>query len=168
MPFGQVLETVRTGRGETQEIPAKVAHISPSMLSKVEKGTRTPTKEVTKSLVAYYDSPELYIAAQSDISDGASVPYLDRADLHKSTTHLKAQEETKEAFESLGNVPITKRKDQLTTNDLSVIEDSIMEQIEAITALMHNVAILCKEYGFSWMRLWRKHRMELKEKGYLN
>ena len=168
MSFGQALETVRTSRGETQEGPAKVAHVSPASVSKYEIGTRKPNDVTMRKLVEHYDSPELCIEASLDYNGGTSSPWLSRADLHKTSVHLKTIEEISEATAALASTPITKRKDQLSPDDLKVIKSAIMEQIEAITALTHNVAILCKEYGFSWMGLWREHRQELKMKGYLN
>ncbi|MDQ0876790.1 transcriptional regulator with XRE-family HTH domain [Paenibacillus sp. V4I3] len=168
MSFGQVLESVRLSRGETQKGPAKVAHVSSATVSKYEIGTRRPNDETMKKLVEHYDSPELCMEASIDYNGGTSSPWLNGADLHKTSVHLKTIEEISEAVAALAATPITKRRDQLNTDDLKLIKVSIMEQIEAITALTHNVAILCKEYGFSWMGLWREHRQELKMKGYLN
>jgi hypothetical protein len=109
----------------------------------------------------------LYLAAQDEVTGGACTPWLDGADLHASTVHLKTFEEITEAEEAMKAVPITKRKDQLREKDLAAIRTAIVECIEAITALTHYVAVLCKEYTFSWLTMWREHRQKLKESKYL-
>jgi hypothetical protein len=118
--------------------------------------------------VEHYDDPVLAMAAQEEVAGEASVPYLNNADLYKSTVHLKVQEEVAEAAEAAQAVPITKRRDQINAADRAAIQRAIMECIEAITALTHYVAALCKEYGISWVGSWRAHRAELKAKKYIN
>jgi hypothetical protein len=51
---------------------------------------------------------------------------------------------------------------------MAAIRTAIIECIEAITALTHYVAVLCKEYAFSWLAMWREHRQKLKDSKYLN
>lgn len=168
MSFSQQLQNVMEEHGHTQQIPAAAAHVTSGTISKYTRGVRKPPTDVMRNIVKHYNEPELCIAAASEVNSDAFVPWLNLADLHKSNVHLKTLEEINEAVSALATAPITKRKDQLTATDLKGIRQSIMEQIEAITALMHNVAVLCKEYDFSWFALWTEHRQELKSKKYLN
>jgi hypothetical protein len=166
--FGQVLDQVIRERNETQESPARIAHCSSSLISKITRGTRKPPKDVMSRTAAHYDDPKLCLAAMEEVTGGACTPWLNNADLHKSNVHLKTIEEVREAYEALSVAPITKRQDQLNEKDRQAIKNAIMESIEAITALTHHVAVLCKEYMFSWSAVWKTHRQELKIKKYLN
>lgn len=167
MGFGQALDKVLDERHETQESIALVTHVSNSLVSKVICGARKPSQDIMQRTIEHYDDPRLYLAAMEEVTGGACTPWLDNADLHKSNVHLKTIEEVNEALVALNRVPITKRKEQLTPEDLIEIREAIMECIEAITALMHDVAVLCKEYTFSWVKLWKEHRQDLKTKQYL-
>lgn len=166
--FGPALEEVLRRTGNTRADVAGVAHIDASMVGKVIKGTRKPSKEVMQSTVGHYDDGRLYIAAAGEVTEGAAVPWLENADLHRSSVHLKALEEIGEAEEALHDAPITKTREQLTQTDLLKIKAAIMESVEAITALMHYVSILCREYCFSYVGVWREHRSELRAKKYIN
>lgn len=166
--FGPALEEVLRRTGNTRADVAGVAHIDPSMVGKVIKGTRKPSKEVMQSTTGHYDDGRLYIAAAGEVTSGAAVPWLDHADLHKSSVHLKSLEEIGEADEALHQAPITKKREQLTQQDLIKIKAAIMESLEAITALTHYVSVLCREYGFSYFGVWREHRAELRAKKYID
>lgn len=107
------------------------------------------------------------LAAAAEVTGGASVPWLDNVDLHPSSTHIKTIEEVQEALQALLKLPITKSLEQLTRSDREQIKNGIMEQLEAITALSHNTAVLCRKYDFSYTGLWNEHRAELKSKRYL-
>lgn len=166
--FPQALEEVLKRAGDTREKAAKVAHVDSSTVGKVIRGTRRPTNELMKSTSGHYDDGRLYIAAAGEITDGASVPWLNNVDLHRSTVHLKVLEEIGEVEQALLHAPITKTKDQLGQKEMQQIKAAIMESIEAITALMHYVTVLCKEYSFSYFSAWREHRADLKAKKYMN
>lgn len=167
MKFGQTLDVVSGERGENQQIVADVAHVSNSLVSKIIRGNRKPAKDIMRNTTAHYDDARLYLAAQEEVAGDASVPWLNNADLHASTVHLKTIEEIRETIEAMATVPITKRKDQLCDKDKEAIRTAIKECIEAITALTHYVAILCKEYCFSWLGVWKEHRLKLKASKYI-
>lgn len=167
MNFGQVLEQVLDEHGVTQQNAAKAAHISGSMVNKIVRGTRRAPEDVMIRTAATFDSPELCIAAANEVTGGSWVPWLNNVDLHHSTVAWKVREEVMEAYEATGAAPITKRREQMNDEELRQIKVAIMESIEAITALTHQVAVLCKDYGFSWFGMWREHRQFLKAKSYL-
>lgn len=66
-----------------------------------------------------------------------------------------------------GQAPISKTNEQITDAERHQIKRLLMETVEAITALTHLAAVLCKEYSFSWLGTWKEHRAELKVKKYL-
>ncbi|RED34706.1 XRE family transcriptional regulator [Paenibacillus sp. VMFN-D1] len=165
--FGPALDEVLKRNGESRGAAGAAAHVDASLIGKIVKGTRKPSKEVMASTTKHYDDGQLYIAAAGEVTHGAFVPWLNNVDLHKSSVHLKTIEEIREALDSLMKAPITKTKDQLDEADLKQIKLTMMECVEAITALTHYVAVLCKEYCFSWMGAWKEHRAYLKSKKYV-
>ncbi len=165
--FGPALEEVLKRTGDTRNKAGAAAHVDASLIGKIVKGTRKPSKEVMASTTEYYDDGQLYIAAAGEVTHGAFVPWLNNVDLHKSSVHLKTIEEIHEAMDALMLAPITKTKEQLAETDLQQIKRTMMECVEAITALTHYVAILCNEYRFSWTDVWKEHRAYLRSKKYM-
>jgi transcriptional regulator with XRE-family HTH domain len=168
MAFGQNLQQAMKLRGDTAISLGAKAGVSNSSIGKYISGTRRPPKDVMRTTLEHYDEPDLTLAAMSEVTGGACVPVLDRVDKHPANTHLKAMEETREAIDALARIPITKRSDQLTSNDLKQIRHDILECVEAITALTIHVGVLCKAYCFSWIGIWREHRQDMKSKKYMN
>ncbi|MGG6311586.1 helix-turn-helix domain-containing protein [Paenibacillus macerans] len=166
--FGPALEDVLKKSGLTRGDAAGVAHVDASQIGKIIKGTRKASDSVMKASAKHYDDGQLFIAAAGEVTEGATVPWLDNADLHRSSVHLKSLEEIEEADEALHQAPITKKREQLTHQDLIKIKAAIMESLEAITALTHYVSVLCREYGFSYFGVWREHRAELRAKKYIS
>lgn len=168
MSIGEVYHDFRTERRMTQQEFAEQINIERSSLTKIENGSRKPPAELITKAATRFDDPRMFLAAQEEITGGASVPWLDNADLHRAATHFKTMEEAEEALAAMKATPIMKRSDQLSPEDREAIKKTIMECIEAITALTHHVAVLCRDYTFSWLGSWKEHRAELKSKKYLN
>lgn len=168
MSIGNVIHEFRKEQGMTQEEFAEQVLIDRSSIAKVESGKRQAPKSLVRQAAITFDDPRLYLAAQEEVTDGASVPYLDNADLHRAATHFKTIEEMEEAKAAMKAAPLMKRLDQMTSSDREAIKKAIMECVEAITALTHHVAVLCKENKFSWLGIWKEHRAELRAKKYLN
>jgi len=167
MRFGQVLQAKLDEYEQTQGQAAAAAHISGSMVSKITRGSRKPPKDVMRSLTVHYDDPELAVAAANEVTGGAWIPWLNNVDLHPAAVAWKTREEVLEAYEATGAAPLSKRREQMTEADLKAIKAAIIESVEAITALVHHVAVLCKAYGFSWFGVWKEHRTKLKSSKYL-
>ncbi|KGE17602.1 helix-turn-helix transcriptional regulator [Paenibacillus wynnii] len=165
--FTEALQEVMKRKGDSLAKAGRAAHVDGSQIGKIIKGTRKASKPVIQATVQHYDDGQLFLAAAAEVTGGASVPWLDRADLHPSSAYIKTLEEIREAERALLGLPITKTLEQLSSTDRQIIRDGLMEQIEAITALTHNVAVLCRKYDFSYIGLWKEHRAELKAKKYM-
>lgn len=166
--FPGALQEVLKRTGDSYQKAGRAAHVDGSQIGKIINGTRRPSKPVMQAAVRHYDDIRLIIGAAEEVTGGACVPYLDGADLHPSSTYIKTIEEMQEALLALQSIPITKRLDQLTPADRENVKNGLMEQIEAITALTHNAAVLCRKYEISYLGLWKDHRDELKQKKYMN
>lgn len=165
--FGSALEEAMKRAGETRLKVAEVAHVDNSTIGKVIKGSRKPAKEVMSSTVEHYDDGQLYIAAAGEVTGGAFAPWLNNVDLHRACVLLKSIEEIQEVLVISGQAPISKTNDQLDESERQQVKRLLMETVEAITALTHLAAVLCKEYSFSWLATWKEHRAILKAKKYM-
>lgn len=165
--FPRALEDVLQNKGETLAKAGKAANVDGSQIGKILKGSRKASQPVMKAAAQHYDDAQLYIAAAGEVTGGAFVPWLNNVDLHRASVHVKTLEEIREALDALMAAPITKTKDQMDQDDLKQIRSAIKESVEAITALTHYVAILCKEYCFSWMGVWKDHWSYLRSKKYM-
>jgi len=165
--FGPALEEVLQKTGETRGKVGSIAHVDASMVGKIIKGTRKPSKEVMRAATQHYDDGQLFIAAAGEVTGGAYPPWLNNVDLHRAAVLLKTVEEMKEVISASGQAPISKTNDQLTEMERQQLKRLLMETIEAITALTHFAAVLCREYSFSWLGSWKEHRAELKAKKYM-
>lgn len=166
--FGKALGEVLERSGDTRGKVSRVVHVDPSLIGKIVKGSRRPSTELMRETVRHYDDGQLILAAVAEVSSGASVPWLDRADLHPSSTYIKTLEEIREAEEALMRLPVTKSLAHLTERDRHSIKAGLLEQIEAITALTHNVVLICRKYEISYSALWDEHRAEMKSKKYMS
>lgn len=165
--FGPALESAMKRTGHTRGEIGRIAHVDASQVGKIIKGSRKASKPVMQASVEHYDDGQLFLAAAAEVTGGAFVPWLDSADLHRSATTLKTLEEIDEVEEALQRAPITKRPDQLSAKDRERIKVAIMEQIEAVTALLHNITVLCRTYGFSFGAMFKAHQAEMKQKKYM-
>ncbi|NUU73981.1 helix-turn-helix transcriptional regulator [Paenibacillus xylanilyticus] len=167
LSIGDVLHEYRKERGLTQEQFSEKVLLDRSSIAKVEKGTRAAPKGLAMQAAVAFDEPRLYLAAQEEVTGGAISPWLDNVDLHRASVLFKTVEEMKEVLELTSEAPISKTADQLTEADRQVMKRLLMETVEAITALTHFAAVLCKEYSFSWFATWKEHRADLKAKKYM-
>lgn len=165
--FGPALEQALKRSGDTREKAGLIVHADASLVGKIARGTRKASKPVMSAAVEHYDDGQLYMATAAEVTGGASAPWLDNVDLHRASVLFKTVEEVKEVLEASGQVPISKTNKQLNDTERKQIKRLLMETVEAITALTHLAAVLCKEYSFSWLSTWKEHRADLKAKQYM-
>ncbi|OWA36741.1 transcriptional regulator [Saccharibacillus sp. O16] len=165
--FGKALEETLKRSGDTRGMVGRIIHVDPSLVGKIIKGSRKPSHEVMRETARHYDDGQLYIAAAGEVTDGAFAPWLDNVDLHRASVLFKTVEEMREVLAASGEAPISKTNDQISEEERQQIKRLLMETVEAITALTHLAAVLCKEYSFSWLGTWKEHRAELKAKKYI-
>ncbi|MEK4328959.1 XRE family transcriptional regulator [Paenibacillus sp. FSL R7-0312] len=165
--FGPALEQVLKRSGDTREKAGLIVHADASLIGKIARGTRKASNPVMSAAAEHYDDGQLYLAAAAEVTGGASAPWLDNVDLHRASVMFKTIEEVKEVLEASSDAPISKTNKQLNDLERKQIKRLLMETVEAITALTHLAAVLCKEYSFSWLSTWKEHRADLKAKQYM-
>lgn len=165
--FSGALEEVLKRTGDTLAQAGKAANVDGSQVGKIIKGSRKASEPVMRAAAQHYDDGQLYIAAAGEVTGGAFAPWLNNVDLHRASVLFKTVEEMKEVLALTNEAPISKTADQLTESDRQFMKRLLMETVEAITALTHFAAVLCKEYSFSWLATWKEHRADLKAKKYM-
>ncbi|MBY9081053.1 XRE family transcriptional regulator [Paenibacillus sp. HN-1] len=165
--FGPALESAMKREGETRKEVGRIAHSDPSMIGKVIKGSRKASEPVMRAATQHYDDGQLFLAAAGEVTGGAFPPWLNNVDLHRASVLVKSVEELREVLAASSEAPISKTGEQITETERRQIKRLLMETVEAITALTHLAAVLCREYSFSWLGTWKEHRAELKAKKYV-
>ncbi|MBT2680022.1 XRE family transcriptional regulator [Bacillus sp. ISL-35] len=174
MPNGRATSAARTARKEagiTQlEMTFDEYYGSRESISQQENGRYQIQPELTKYYTEKHNNPFVAMEAAAEyIGWGPMKLDGDAADLHRMTVTMKTKEELEEAILS-----IRKASEKLTVNprcierlDIEEIEKSLMESIDAITALNHYVAVVCKEYGISWVKVWTQHKVKLIQRRFI-
>lgn len=99
-----------------------------------------------RAAVEHYDDSQLFLAAAAEVTGGASAPWLDNVDLHRASVLFKTLEEMREVLDASGLAPISKTNEQINDTERQQIKRLLMETVEAITALTHLAAVLCKVF----------------------
>ncbi|MBT2661912.1 XRE family transcriptional regulator [Bacillus sp. ISL-45] len=174
MPNGRATLAARTARKEagiTQlEMTFDEYYGSRESISQQENGRYQVQPELTKYYTEKHNNPFVAMEAAAEyIGWGPMKLDGDAADLHRMTVTMKTKEELEEAILS-----IRKASEKLTVNprcierlDIEEIEKSLLESIDAITALNHYVAVVCKEYGISWVKVWTQHKVKLIQRRFI-
>lgn len=174
MPNGRATLAARTARKEagiTQlEMTFDEYYGSRESISQQENGRYQVQPELTKYYTEKHNNPFVAMEAAAEyIGWGPMKLDGDAADLHRMTVTMKTKEELEEAILS-----IRKASEKLSVNprcierlDIEEIEKSLMESIDAITALNHYVAVVCKEYGISWVKVWTQHKVKLIQRRFI-
>jgi transcriptional regulator with XRE-family HTH domain len=139
-------------------------------VSQQESGRYRVQPNIAKHFAEKHNNPWVALEAAAEYIGWAPVR-LDgeAADLHRTSVLLKTQEELEEALESMlaASKKITKNPKCVEAIGKEVIEKSLQECIDAITALNHYVAVICKEYGISWQKVWKQHKLKLIQRRFI-
>jgi transcriptional regulator with XRE-family HTH domain len=171
MAIGERLKEAREAAGITQlemtfDIPASRSAIG---MWEIEK--RPVPKDMMPHVTKVLDCGFLAMEFAAEVTGRAWVTKLDgsRVELTRGNVTLKSHQEMVEALNANSRIGelIVDRPESLDQRGRDELEDKILQLIDVIVALSHQVAVLCRDYGFSWWKLWQKHRKKLKERGYV-
>lgn len=144
--FGPALEQALKRSGDTREKAGLIVNADASLVGKIARGSRKASKPVMRAAVEHYDDGQLFLAAAAEVTGGASAPWLDNVDLHRASVLIKTLEEMREVLDASGLAPISKTNEQINDTERQRIKRLLMETVEAITALTHLAAVLCKVF----------------------
>lgn len=160
---------IRELRGEkTQEQFAEKIGVSRETLSRYETGRIDVPITVLKKISEEFDNPEFNMRLQSEFI-GTGPVYLDgpNADLHRSAVKEKTLEELEEAISSLKDTCLSKPLKNFQPFEIQKLRTSLEELVEASTAILQLIAVLCLESGISYKELWTHHYLDLESQGYI-
>ena len=164
-------QNIRRLRGkDTQTQLSFDINVAPSTVSAFETGYRKIPPDVASAAMEKFDDPRLAMEAANEYTAGAWTSWLDgpAVDLHRSSVKTKAEEELEEALEAIRKAKLNIHPDYLGNFDRDDIETSLGEAADAVTALNTYIAIICKEYRISWLKVWLKHKKKLISRGFIN
>jgi transcriptional regulator with XRE-family HTH domain len=162
--------TLKEIRGEETQLQLSFElNVSRESVSAYETERAKLPADVSQKLMEKYDHPFYAMAVASEYTAGAWVGKLDGAniDLHRASVRSKTKEELAEALEAIRSVCLANPPKSMQEHQKRELEEALMQALDAIVALTHYVAIVCRDYGFSWIKLWRNHRAKLKSAGYV-
>ncbi|RIJ64134.1 helix-turn-helix domain-containing protein [Rummeliibacillus sp. POC4] len=150
-----------------QKLADKV-HVSRETISKYENGRSKIPKDVSRILNKAFDNPKFAITLQQEYT-GTGPVWLDgpNVDLHRSAVKEKTDEEVSEFLEKLRKADFSKPFRAMAPYERQDTEDLLSEAVEAITSMVHFVAVTCMEGDFSYVNVWGDHYTSLKANGFL-
>ncbi len=163
------MQEAREEHGMTQEQLALDFNLSKQMVSHIECDRRKMPKDVMPKAVETLDCGFLSMETAAEVTGGAWVGKLngDNVDLHRSSVKAKAMEELKEAMFALENTCLVNHPSSIDHTHREDLKRMLFECIDVIVCLSHLVAVVCKEYGISWFKIWKDHKLKLVAKKYL-
>jgi len=169
MALSTAMERAMAEWGYTQEELGEELGLSRQAISHYKTGRRRMPPDVAARLVEKLDDGFVAMEIAAAYTGGAWVRELDgeHVDLHRAAVHAKTQEELREALDAIQRVCVAAPPRAMSREQLRELGEALIQAIDAIVALAHYVAVICREYGFSWVELWRQHFRKLKARKYV-
>jgi len=165
------IRKARAHYGWSQENVANDLNFSRQMIQMVEAGKRRLNEQDAARLARKLDDGQFKLAMSRRITGGMSAPYLNGIDNHRLACVMKLTEELQEAIDIIAqNMRLLIRAqsaEDLRPGERELLEEMMLEVVEAITAAENALARLSKTYNISLADLWDRHEAKLIEKGYL-
>ncbi|MBO0962378.1 XRE family transcriptional regulator [Neobacillus sp. MM2021_6] len=174
MPIGRAAVAAKMARkdaGITQlEMTFDEYYGSRESVSQQENGRYQVQPELSNYYAEKHNNPWVAMEAAAEYTNWGPVQLDgDAVDLHRTSVSLKTKEELEEALTAMmeASKRLTINPKALDPVEIQAIEKTISESIDAITALNHYVATLCKEYNISWAKMWTQHKLKLIQRRFI-
>ncbi|MGZ0084549.1 helix-turn-helix domain-containing protein [Caldibacillus thermoamylovorans] len=171
MKRGRAADAVKEARqktGMTQQQLSFDIYESRESVSHQENGRYRVQPNISKYFAEKHNNPWVALEAAAEYTGWGPVK-LDgeMVDLHRASVTMKTREELTEALEAIESVCVANHPRSIREFDKQRLEEAMMQAIDAIVALTQYVAVICMDYGFSWWKMWQKHRAKLQAKGFI-
>jgi DNA-binding XRE family transcriptional regulator len=171
MKSGRAADAVKAARkaaNMTQQQLSFEIYESRESVSHQENGRYRVQPNISKYFAEKHNNPWVALEAAAEYTGWGPVK-LDGevVDLHRASVAMKTKEELTEALEAIESVCVANHPRSIGEFDRKQLEEAILQAIDAIVALTQYVAVICLDYGFSWLDMWKKHRTKLKAKGFI-
>ncbi|KIQ93382.1 hypothetical protein LH47_02541 [Anoxybacillus thermarum] len=171
MKRGRAADAVKAARKEanmTQQQLSFEIFESRESVSHQENGRYRVQPNISKYFAEKHNNPWVALEAAAEYTGWGPVK-LDGevVDLHRASVAMKTKEELTEALQAIESVCVANHPRAIREYDKQHLEEAILQTIDAIVALTQYVAVICVDYGFSWIKMWQKHRTKLQAKGFI-
>ncbi|GCD83702.1 hypothetical protein PTHTG4_27660 [Parageobacillus thermoglucosidasius] len=171
MKRGRAADAVKAARkaaNMTQQQLSFEIYESRESVSHQENGRYRVQPNISKYFAEKHNNPWVALEAAAEYVGWGPVK-LDgeMVDLHRASVTMKTREELAEALEAIESVCVANHPRSIRDFDKQRLEEAILQAIDAIVALTQYVAVICTDYGFSWIKMWQKHRAKLQSKGFI-
>jgi DNA-binding XRE family transcriptional regulator len=171
MKRGRAADAVKAARkaaNMTQQQLSFEIYESRESVSHQENGRYRVQPNISKYFAEKHNNPWVALEAAAEYTGWGPVK-LDGevVDLHRASVTMKTKEELTEALKAIESVCVANHPRSIEEFDRKQLEEAILQAIDAIVALTQYVAVICLDYGFSWLDMWKKHRTKLKAKGFI-
>jgi DNA-binding XRE family transcriptional regulator len=171
MKRGRAADAVKAARkaaNMTQQQLSFEIYESRESISHQENGRYRVQPNISKYFAEKHNNPWVALEAAAEYTGWGPVK-LDGevVDLHRASVAMKTKEELIEALEAIESVCVANHPRSIRESDKQRLEEAVLQAIDAIVALTQYVAVICIEYGFSWFKMWQKHRAKLQSKGFI-
>ncbi|OQP06816.1 hypothetical protein B1690_05750 [Geobacillus sp. 46C-IIa] len=171
MSRGRAADAVKAARqktGMTQQQLSFEIYESRESVSHQENGRYRVQPNISKYFAEKHNNPWVALEAAAEYTGWGPVKLDgDAVDLHRASVTMKTREELAEALEAIESVCVANHPRAIREFDKQRLEEAMMQAIDAIVALTQYVAVICMDYGFSWWKMWQKHRAKLQAKGFI-
>ncbi|QIZ66667.1 helix-turn-helix domain-containing protein [Geobacillus subterraneus] len=171
MSRGRAADAVKAARqktGMTQQQLSFEIYESRESVSHQENGRYRVQPNISKYFAEKHNNPWVALEAAAEYTGWGPVKLDgDVVDLHRASVTMKTREELVEALEAIESVCVANHPRYIREFDKQRLEEAMMQAIDAIVALTQYVAVICMDYGFSWWKMWQKHRAKLQAKGFI-
>jgi DNA-binding XRE family transcriptional regulator len=169
--YGRAANAVKEARKDanmTQQQLSFEIFESRESISHQENGRYRVQPNISKYFAEKHNNPWVALEAAAEYTGWGPVK-LDGevVDLHRASVAMKTKEELTEALQAIESVCVANHPRSIREFDKKQLEEAILQGIDAIVALTQYVAVICDDYGFSWMKMWQQHRAKLKAKGFI-
>ncbi|QYY44727.1 helix-turn-helix domain-containing protein (plasmid) [Aneurinibacillus thermoaerophilus] len=169
MSFGTKQREIREAAGITQEDFAKQLHLSRSAVGMAEREQRKMPIQVLGKAVEVMDDGLYAMAAAQEVIGYSWIPILDgpNVDLHRASVAARTNKEVREFLEAMEDICVANPPHSISEHDSAKLDEALDEAADAVVALLHYIAIICREYKKSWRRVWIRIYQKFKAKGYI-
>jgi len=173
MQVSTALRRARERRGWTQRELARRLGYTDKMVSAIETGERTLAPDVALRGITLLDDPEFAMTQAEQAAGGVMVAVVldgPRVDLHRMSTGRKAIEEFSEAIRAIAQCrPLINCRgpEDLGPEDRRSALEVCRQTLQAGTAAINTVRIVCQTYCFSPVEISLEHVRHLESRGYI-
>lgn len=163
------IETLQKEEGLEGVQLAMDLNVSPQLISNIKHGHRKLQKDIAKSAMTTYDSPEFIMQLLYEFSEGYTAPVMKNEVIEKHRLALEefTIEQVTDVIEILEDVSLVKPPGMTNEEERKRIKDIINELLDAETAIANLKAILANEYGISLKKCIKDRKPYWKAKGWI-